>query len=150
MLEQLTHHVDVFVSMCVLHILHRMDDERLSLLGEDMAGDNDEECLNMGMAFLQTACKSSSLAVRYIYILQHIGGNEDQGGTADAPQRKTNRGLQGSQVLGNMQSGLSPWNIEPHDLLMGAGFDFGNFDDWLWETDPLSDLAKSNMSSMNW
>jgi hypothetical protein len=125
-----------------------MDEERLSLLGEDVVGEEDKECFTTGMAFLQTASQSSSLAGRYVTLLQHLNEEDDQEGNINASQHSELRNTETTQPLGHLQSSVYPWTIESLDLTMEANLDFANFDDWLWETGSFGDPTESTVPSM--
>lgn len=118
--------------MCVLLVLGRMDEARLSLLQEDAAGGKDRDCLIMGMEFLSVTSQSSSLAARYLTVLQQLGGEDVQSRRGQALQRSDDVAeSENTRGLADFQNGMPAMGIDSLDPIWGINLDFGNFDDWL-------------------
>jgi hypothetical protein len=108
-----------------------MDDERLSLLQEDMTGGKDKECLIMGMELLQNASRSSNLAARYLIIFQQLSGGDVRLRSANALQRSDVTENNISEGLAHLQNGMLPFDIDTLDPVWGIDYDFVGFDDLL-------------------
>lgn len=139
---------DVSAALCVLFILDRMDEERLSLLQEDVADGKDEDCLITGMELLQAASQSSSLAKRYLAALQQLSGEDAQSQYTNASQH--NDVVQNDNSRGgvDLQNGIVPLGLDPLDPLWGINVDFGNFDNWLSGQELWGDSSTNAYNSM--
>lgn len=126
----LTFLIDVSAAMCVLFILDVMDEERLSLLQEDVTDRKHKDCLNTGMELLHTASKSSSFASRLLAALQQLSReNAELRHTISQPSDITED--DNSRGVADLQTSLPPFGIDPLDPLWGINIDFGDFNEWL-------------------
>jgi hypothetical protein len=136
--------------MSVLFVLDRMDEERLSLLQEDVTGGKNKDCLVMGMELLQAASQSSSLAARYLTALQQLSREDVQLRCANASQRSDVTENDNSRGLTDFQNSTLPLGIDPLDPIWGTNLDFGNFDDWLSGAELWGDSSTSAAAFMSW
>ncbi|KAJ9614041.1 hypothetical protein H2200_002177 [Cladophialophora chaetospira] len=121
----------VSAAMCVLLILERLDNEKLSLLQEEVAGGRDKECLVLGWDFLQAASQTNSFAGRYISALQQLAGEKLPSRYATSLKQNEGPGIDNSHELGELQGYGLPEEFDPLDPVWGINLEFGNFDDWL-------------------
>ena len=136
--------------MCVLILLDRMDEERLSLLQENVAGSKDkEECLIMGMDLLQAASQSSSLVVRYLTSLQQLSGEDVQTRRTNESQRDDIAENNSSQGMSDVQNGTLPFGIDYFDPVWPNDLEVGNFDDWLAGAELWADSSTSAAAFMS-
>jgi len=127
-----------------------MDEERLSLLQEDLADEKDKDCLIMGMELLRAASQSSSLAAHYLTMLQPLNGEDVHLRRANASHRSDVAENDYSQGLADFQNGMLPVGIVPLDPLWGVNLDFGDSDDWLSATELWGDSLTSADKFVSW
>src|ERR1700753_2910615 len=99
---------DISASLCVLLVLDRMDEERLSLLQEDVAGGKGRDCLVVGVQLLQAARQTSSLAARYLATVQKLGGDNAHLRCTTASQRSAVAEPDNSREAADFQDGIPP------------------------------------------
>ena len=144
MLSKLTNRADIFTSMCVLWILERMDQDERSLLGESMDNDKEDDCYQMGMELLEAACQSSSLAARYVAILQQLRGERikrdsytgERNHGAPAPKASASQ-TDDYCVAADSECDMAEWVFNPSDPVFESYLDFTDLDGLLFGTGSL-------------
>ena len=127
-----------------------MDEDRLSLLQEDVSDEKDRDCLIKGMGLLQAAKQSGSLAARYLTVLQQLRGENVQPRCTNTPQRSDVTEHGDSQGPVDFHNSLLPVDINPLDPIWDINLDLGNFDGWLSGAELSGDSSKSADTFMSW
>ena len=128
------HDLDIFTSMGVLLHVQSMDQSSRELLGIEI----DLDAMEYGMEFLRAASKTSTLAAKYVSMLELVQDAVKQG---NRPENRNpliagvNALPQGNRQAEDAQLGLGSSVQMPSQMLEmqdAPDFENLNFDDWLF------------------